>query len=99
MIVQPYDSISVNTPFPATLFTWPGGDGFITVSGTFNSPAELVVQWADIDGMSLSGDVIAPITAAGVYTFIAPKGKLQCSLNGTGGSVTGLTVAIADKDG
>lgn len=89
-----YRNISVNTPFGGALFDWPGGNGWLSVNGTFTGAANLNII-ANTDSGTFN--VLAtPVVATGSYFFNAPPGYLLCELEGVG-SVSSLNASIVSS--
>lgn len=85
-----------NQNIGSPIVDWPGGAGWIIVSGTFTGGAQLANFAVPITELGVTGIApISAISAAGTYEFSAPKGSLSATLQmAVGDSVSGLTVAV-----
>lgn len=69
--------------------TWPGGAGVFAVSGTWNG-ATVTLQFVGPDGTLVTAGTATTLTANGAGVFYLPRGLIQATMSGAGGS-TSLT--------
>lgn len=92
---QSFNQSGSNAAVPSMY--WPGGDGWMIVSGTFGGGAQIKNLSISDPSLSITGTVpnFGPVSAAGTYSFSAPAGLMTFVIPmSSGDSVSGLTVSV-----